>query len=80
MGLTIAGEKLLLRLPKVGFVFGCIGRGSDFGAGQRLKLVVLPLKAFMFRENFAEGSETKEVSLEFGLKLILYYTKILFLY
>jgi len=49
-----------------------MGRGRDFGAGQRLKFVVLPLKAFMFRENFAEGcSEAKDASLEFGFKLIL---------
>jgi hypothetical protein len=72
MGLTIPEGRLVVNLPKFGFVFGCVGRGSDFGAGQRLKLVVLPLKAFMFRENFAEGcSEAKDASLEFGLKLIL---------
>jgi hypothetical protein len=60
-------------LQKVGLVIGWTGKGSDlgFGAGQRLKLVVLPLKALMLRENFAdEVSEAKELSLEFGFKLI----------
>jgi hypothetical protein len=74
MGLIIPGEILPPRLPKVGIVVGCLGRGSDFGfgAGQRLKLVVLPLKALMLRENFAEEVlEAKELSLEFGFKLIL---------
>jgi hypothetical protein len=70
-GLTNPAVILPLKFPKVGFVVGCVGKGSDFGAGQRLKFVVLPLKAFIFRENFAEGSDAKEVSLEFGFKLIL---------
>jgi len=29
------------------------------------------LKALIFMESFAEGSEAKDASLEFGLKLIL---------
>jgi hypothetical protein len=35
------------------------GIGNDdlgLGAGQRLKFVVLPLNALMFRENFASGA------------------------
>jgi hypothetical protein len=28
-----------------------------FGAGQRLKLVVLPLNALIFNENFASGAK-----------------------
>jgi hypothetical protein len=33
---------------------------------------VLPLKALMLNDNFAQGcSEAKELSLEFGFKLIL---------
>jgi hypothetical protein len=68
MGLTILGEILVVKLPKFGFIFGCVG--IDFGAGQRLKFVVFPLNALIFKENFVEGSETKEVSLEFGFKLI----------
>jgi hypothetical protein len=73
IGLIIPGERLLPKLPKVGIFFGCEGilRDFDFGAAQRLKLVVLPLKALIFRENFEEGSEAKELSLEFGFKLIL---------
>jgi hypothetical protein len=74
MGLVIPGERLLPKLPKVGLVVGCLGRGSDFafGAGPRLKLVVLPLKALMLKDNFAQGcSEAKVLSLEFGFKLIL---------
>jgi len=72
-GLIIPLEELFSKLPKVGIVVGCIGKGSDlgFGAGQRLKLVVLPLKALMFSENFEEVSEAKELSLEFGFKLII---------
>jgi hypothetical protein len=72
-GLIIPLEELLSKLPKVGIVVGCLGKGSDFGfgAGQRLKLVVLPLKALIFSENFEEVSEAKELSLEFGFKLIL---------
>jgi hypothetical protein len=70
MGLTIPAVKFLLNSLKVGLVVGWTGR--DFGAGQRLKFVVLPLNAFMFRENFVEGcSEAKDASLEFGFKLIL---------
>jgi hypothetical protein len=70
MGLATPGERLLPKLPKAGLVVGCVG--SDFGAGPRLKLVVLPLKALMLKDNFAQGcSEAKEVSLEFGFKLIL---------
>jgi len=62
----------LLNSLKVGLFVGWTGRGRDFGAGQRLKFVVLPLKALIFRENFAEGcSEAKDASLEFGFKLIL---------
>ncbi len=82
MGLTITLEELFSKLPKVGIVVGCLGRGRDFGfgAGQRLKLVVLPLKALMFSENFEEVSEAKELSLEFGFKLIILYIRILFLY
>jgi hypothetical protein len=40
-----------------GASIGCIGftNADDFGAGQRLKLVVLPLNAWMFTENFASG-------------------------
>ena len=43
-------------------------------------MVVLPLKALMFIDNFAEASEAKELSLEFGFKLIILYIRILFLY
>jgi len=72
MGLTIPAVKFLFNSLKVGLVVGWTGRGRDFGAVQRLKLVVFPLNAFMFRENLAQGSsEAKEVSLEFGFKLIL---------
>jgi hypothetical protein len=80
MGLIIPGERLVVKLPKFGLVLGCEGtlRDFDLGAGQRLKLVVLPLKALIFRENFAEGSEAKEVSLEFGFKLIFIIYKIFF--
>jgi len=42
---------------------------------------VFPLNALIVRENLADGaSEEKEVALEFGLKLILYYIRKLFLY
>jgi hypothetical protein len=42
---------------------------------------VLPLKALMLNDNFAQGcSEAKELSLEFGFKLIILYIRILFLY
>jgi len=74
IGLIIPLQELFSELQKVGLVIGWIGKGSDFGfgAGQRLKLVVLPLKALMLRENFAEEvSEAKELSLEFGFKLII---------
>jgi len=70
IGLT--NPAVILPKPTVGLVAGWTGRGSDLGAGQRLKFVVLPLNALIFNENLAEGaSEAKEVSLEFGLKLIL---------
>jgi len=70
MGLIIPAVRFLLNPLKDGLVVGWTGR--DFGAGPRLKLVVLPLNALMFRENFAEGcSEAKDASLEFGFKLIL---------
>jgi hypothetical protein len=52
----------------------------DFGAGIRLKFVVFPLNALILKDNFAQGcSEAKEVSLEFGFKLIfiIYYNIIL---
>jgi len=68
IGLT--NPAVILPKPTVGLVVGWTG--SDLGAGQRLKFVVLPLNALIFKENLAEGaSEAKEVSLEFGLKLIL---------
>jgi hypothetical protein len=43
---------------------GCIGftNADDFGAGHRLKLVVLPLNALMFRENFASGEAAAAAS------------------
>jgi hypothetical protein len=42
------------------------------GAGQRLKLVVLPLNALIFKENLEEGtSAEKELALESEFKLIL---------
>jgi hypothetical protein len=74
IGLIIPGERLLPKLPKFGLILGCEGRGSDlgFGAGQRLKLVVFPLNALILKDNFAQGcSEAKELSLEFGFKLII---------
>ena len=73
MGLIIPGERLVVKLPKFGLVLGCVGIGSDFGFGEgpRLKLVVFPLKALMFIDNFEEVSEAKELSLEFGFKLII---------
>jgi hypothetical protein len=71
MGLIIPGERLLLKLPRFGVALGCVGTDFGLGAGPRLKLVVLPLKALIFMESFAEGSEAKEVSLEFGFKLII---------
>jgi hypothetical protein len=72
MGLVIPGERLLPRLPKFGLVVGCVGSDFGFGAGPRLKFVVLPLNALILKDNFAQGcSEAKEVSLEFGFKLIL---------
>jgi len=40
-----------------------MGIGNDdlgFGAGQRLKFVVLPLNALMFRENFESGAAAAE--------------------
>jgi hypothetical protein len=65
MGLTIPGERLLPRLPKFGLVVGCVGSDLGFGAGLRLN-------ALMLKDNFAQGcSEAKELSLEFGFKLIL---------
>jgi hypothetical protein len=44
-----------------GWMMG-IGNDDDlgFGAGQRLKFVVLPLNALMFRENFASGAAAAE--------------------
>jgi hypothetical protein len=72
IGLIIPGERLLLKLPKAGLIVGGVGSDFGFGAGQRLKFVVLPLKALILRENFAEEvSEAKELSLEFGFKLII---------
>jgi hypothetical protein len=82
MGLIIPLEELFSKLTTVGIFVGCLGRGSDFGfgAGQRLKLVVLPLKALIFREILEEVSEAKEVSLEFGFKLIfIIYKNIIFI-
>ncbi len=65
MGLVIPGERLLPKLPKVGLVVGWVGSDLGFGAG-------LPLKALMLKDNFAQGcSEAKELSLEFGFKLII---------
>lgn len=71
MGLIIHLEGLLSRLSKVDMFASCLGIGSvfDFEAGQRLKAII-------FMENFAEGSEAKEVSLEFGFKLILFWLSI----
>jgi hypothetical protein len=72
MGLVIPGERLLPKFPKFGLVVGWTGRCTDFGAGPRLKLVVFPLNALILKDNFAQGcSEAKELSLEFGFKLII---------
>jgi hypothetical protein len=72
MGLTIPAVKFLFNSLKVGLVVGCKGRGRDFGAGPRLKFVVFPLNALMLKDNFSQGcSEAKELSLEFGFKLII---------
>jgi hypothetical protein len=56
MGRTIPGVLFTSR-NNDGLVKGCTGIGNDFGLGaaQRPKLVVLPLKALILRENFEEG-------------------------
>jgi hypothetical protein len=64
MGLTIPTEIFLLNPPKVGLNVGSTGIERDFGVGQQLNV-------FIFWEKFANGLDTKEVSLEFGFKLIL---------
>ena len=72
MGLTIPAEILLLKFQKVGLILGWVGSDLGFGAEPRLKFVVFPLNALIFMDNFAEGwFEAKEVSLEFGFKLII---------
>ena len=56
MGRTIP-EVLFTSRNNNGLVKGCTGLVNDFGLGaaQRPKLVVLPLKALILRENFEEG-------------------------
>jgi len=71
IGTTIGG---LLPLNEV-FVEGCLAV-VDLGAGQRLKFVVLPLKAFIFRESFEDGDMLSRVCEENSVFIIIYINKL----
>jgi len=77
---------ILVPLPKDGngnsrgWTGTVVNIAFGFGAGPRLKFVVLPLNALMFKENLAEGDSDAnaesqvEAEVEKGFKDILWYT------